>query len=505
MRFINILPLAVLGTAFVVPEERILAEIPIESRKKADSHEKKLPCPHHMLDNARGAWKASKNALNDALSFVEEKSSSVQSRFFEDGFDMESWLASGVEDDPHGPPHDHPPHHGPPGHGPPGHGPPGKKPHHDPPHHGPPHHGPPHHHKSNLTIYELISESKYTTKLAKIVDEDEDLVKLLNSTEANFTLFAPTDYAFDKIPEHAPKPDKEFIKKVILYHVSPGLYPAGRLLYSHTVPTLLNETLLGDNPQRLSARLGFRGVLINFYSKVVAVNIGASNGVIHGVDSLLIPPPKTLKIISLLPTEFSTLNLGLIKTGLLETLNSTAHEGGTFFAPSNFAFKKLGPRINGFLFSPIGEKYLKALLEYHVVSNQTLYSNTYYPPPSSESIDSLENNDVNVKSPGYIHLDLPTLLEDKNLAVDVARYGPFIEIKINGFTRVSVQDGIAKDGVIQAVSSVLIPPKSPGGSAGAKDLDFWNGEEMSVEEFKDRLGRFVEGEEQKEEDRKIDL
>ena len=104
-----------------------------------------------------------------------------------------------------------------------------------------------------------------------------------------------------------------------------------------------------------------------------------TNGVIHGVESILIPPPKTVDIISFLPGEFSTLELGLGKTGLITALNdTTSHVGGTLFAPSNFAFQKLGPRINGFLFSRYGQKYLKALLKYHVVANQTLYSDAYY-------------------------------------------------------------------------------------------------------------------------------
>ena len=110
-----------------------------------------------------------------------------------------------------------------------------------------------------------------------------------------------------------------------------------------------------------------------------------TNGVIHGVDSILVPPPNVVDIISFLPGEFSTLELGLTKTGLLEPLNDTStHVGGTVFAPSNFAFEKLGPRINGFLFSKFGLKYLKALLEYHVVANQTLYSDAYY---AAESVD----------------------------------------------------------------------------------------------------------------------
>jgi len=84
---------------------------------------------------------------------------------------MESWLRTEGDDfydsfdDPHhGPPHhDHPPHHGGPAH--------------------PPQHGEP-----NQTVYQLISESKYTTKLVKLINKYDDLVETLNSTKANYTV-----------------------------------------------------------------------------------------------------------------------------------------------------------------------------------------------------------------------------------------------------------------------------------------------------------------------------
>lgn len=56
-------------------------------------------------------------------------------------------------------------------------------------------------------------------------------------------------------------------------------------------------------------------------------------------------------------------------------------------------------------------------------------------------------------------------------------------MKINGFSNVAVQDGIAKDGVIHVVSSVLIPPKTPG---AFEDVEEWEGE-MEVEELRERL------------------
>ena len=180
----------------------------------------------------------------------------------------------------------------------------------------------------------------------------------------------------------------------------------------------------------------------------------------------------------MLPGEFSTLELGLTKTGLLPLLNDTSnHIGGTVFAPSNFAFLKLGPRINAFLFSSYGQKYLKALLKYHVVANQTLYSDAFY---------KAEGVDQSGIPKGLFHVDLPTILEGKSLSIDIGRFGRLISIKINGFAEVTIEDGIAKDGVIQVVSSVLIPPKNVGGV-----MQQWQGEELSEEELKDRLEPFV--------------
>lgn len=78
-------------------------------------------------------------------------------------------------------------------------------------------------------------------------------------------------------------------------------------------------------------------------------------------------------------------------------------------------------------------------------------------------------------------------MQGKSLAVDVARYGRLIEIKVNAFARVSIQDGIAADGVIQVVSDVLIPPKRID-----RMTRHWQGEELTVDDLKERLEPFVE-------------
>ncbi len=84
-------------------------------------------------------------------------------------------------------------------------------------------------------------------------------------------------------------------------------------------------------------------------------------------------------------------------------------------------------------------------------------------------------------------------MSDKSLSIDVARYGRYIEIKINGFSTVTIEDGIASDGVIHVVSNVLIPPK-----AVDRGVQHWDGGEMTVEEFKERLEPLINNEEPQE-------
>ena len=354
-----------------------------------------------------------------------------------------------------------------------------------------------HHHEPNQTIYQLIANSKYTTELAKLLDDYPDLVEKLNGTEANYTVFAPTNYAFEKIPEHAPKPSKEQLEKILTYHISSDFYPAGRVLVSKTIPTLLDSPNL-PGPQRLFTNIGLRGLTVDFYSRIIAINIFGTNGVIHGLDSILIPPPKVQKVITFFPGQFSTLELGLRKADLFDQLGAD-HVGGTFFAPSNFAFRKLGFRINAFLFSKYGEKYLKALLKYHIVPEKTLYSDAFYEPESS-SQNCMEHRKVTGHSgseddsssrppKGVYHYELPTLLEGKSLSADVARYGRFIEIRVNGFSTVDVPDGVAKDGVIQTISNVLVPPKQGHDHDGDDDDEDMSS--MTIEDLIERLEPYV--------------
>ena len=467
MRVLSLLPLAAIASAIVTPDDQILNSLSLEKQHDQDrtfvdpfsisdetwadvdeSVHKVIGCLKHKLDDTLDS------SLEVAVQVGQKLENAFAGQSWLDTADFETNLFDG-----------------------PGSGPPHQRPDATFPYQG--HHDLHHPHKPNMTVYQLIANSNYTTKLAKLINEYEDLVELLNGTTANFTVFAPTDKAFEKIPKHGPEPSKEFLKELLTYHVSPEFFPAGGVLVTRTIPTALEAKYIGDEPQRLSTQISLKGLTVNFYARIVAIDIFGTNGVIHGIDSILLPPPNVIDIISSLPGEFSTLELALLKTGLIEALNDTsAHVGGTFFAPANFAFEKLGPKINAFLFSKHGQKYLKALLLYHAAENFTLYSDAYY--IDNAGIES----GLNIPKSKF-HVDLPTGLADKSLSIDVLRYGRLITMRVNGFTNVAILDGIAADGVIQVVSDVIIPPKTPG-------MLGMSSKELTVEELKARLEPFVE-------------
>jgi len=98
-----------------------------------------------------------------------------------------------------------------------------------------------------------------------------------------FTVFAPTDDAFAKLPEGTIESllnDKETLKKILLYHVVSGE------VTSKEVVNLTNaETLSGKN---VNIKVNNETVMIND-AKVTSADVMASNGVIHVIDTVLIP------------------------------------------------------------------------------------------------------------------------------------------------------------------------------------------------------------------------
>ena len=103
-----------------------------------------------------------------------------------------------------------------------------------------------------------------------------------------FTVFAPTDAAFAKLPagtvESLLKPEnRDQLRRILTYHVVAGA------VGSKQVATMTTATAVSGDPIRIKA--GDGGVMIN-NAKVVTADVAASNGVIHVIDTVIMPSGK---------------------------------------------------------------------------------------------------------------------------------------------------------------------------------------------------------------------
>ena len=104
------------------------------------------------------------------------------------------------------------------------------------------------------------------------------------SGKGPFTVFAPTDAAFKKVPAstlEALQKDRAALRNVLLYHVAAGRYPAKRVVKQTSI-----ETLAGPRV-KVSTR---KGTVRVGGARVVQADVRTSNGVIHAINRVLIPP-----------------------------------------------------------------------------------------------------------------------------------------------------------------------------------------------------------------------
>jgi uncharacterized surface protein with fasciclin (FAS1) repeats len=103
-----------------------------------------------------------------------------------------------------------------------------------------------------------------------------------------FTVFAPTDAAFAKLPagtvETLLKPEnKDQLRRVLTYHVVPGKVEAAQVTKMNSAKAVSGDTIT------IAVKNG--KVMVN-NATVVTADVGASNGVIHVIDTVILPPQK---------------------------------------------------------------------------------------------------------------------------------------------------------------------------------------------------------------------
>ncbi len=265
------------------------------------------------------------------------------------------------------------------------------------------------------TVVDIILESDVHTTLALAVTE-AGLVETLEG-EGPFTVFAPTDAAFDALPDgvlDAVLADEELLTSILTYHVAAGAVLSSDLMDEQMITTV--------NGAEVMVTINDDGVFIND-AQVIVADLFADNGVVHVIDAILLPPPTTVVDVILGSDVHMTLAAAIDAAGLIETLQG---EGPfTVFAPTDEAFDALPDGTLDALLADIPA--LTAILTYHVVGGNVMSTD-------------LEG--------GFV-----ATLNGSDILVSITDDGIFI----NG-AQVILADIEADNGVVHVIDAVLLPP-----------------------------------------------
>ena len=213
----------------------------------------------------------------------------------------------------------------------------------------------------------------------------------------SFTVFAPTDLAFDQLPNGVlaslldPKNVKQ-LQAVLLYHVANGYIPSTDFGPRQEVTTLNDAQVTVVSNRTAPAPYGATQVFVN-QAIVQVPNVDCTNGIVHIINEVLIPPALLLELealggtktkaaadpavvspgapMNIVETAVGTRDLSILvklvtAAKLVDTL--TGNTSFTVFAPTDLAFDKIPANTLAKLLLPENIKQLQAILLYHVVS-----------------------------------------------------------------------------------------------------------------------------------------
>lgn len=243
-----------------------------------------------------------------------------------------------------------------------------------------------------------------------------DLVNTLDG-EGSFTVFAPDNNAFSALFSELGVTGiqdipAETLKPILLYHV------LGETMSSGMISDGYYSSLSPAQGRTVSMYISTdMGVSINGSANVSSADIEASNGVIHAIDAVILPP--TVVDLAVQNGSFETLVSAVVGAGLAETLSDAS---GTFtvFAPTDEAFGAL----QGDLPSD-----LTPILLYHVLGS----------PVYSDQISSGIVSSLNASDP--------------EIVVEVSDMG----VMLNGSAKVVATDIVGTNGVIHVIDQVILP------------------------------------------------
>jgi len=235
-------------------------------------------------------------------------------------------------------------------------------------------------------IGEIQSKPSLST-LFTALEKYPDLTSTLTSP-GTFTVFAPTNQAFDDFLTKIGQTDvneisEDVLKNVLQYH----------MVVTATLSTgqLVNGNLKSANNEDIAVAVS-ADVKLNGVVNIVMPNIEATNGVVHIIDAVLIPPSvlpvfSTIVAIPYFDRDFTTLMAAINAADptILTTLLGNGPSGKklTIFAPTNDAFVAAG------ITTLPDQASLNAMLKYHVIDDEILTDEL---PTGSTTIPTLDGN-----------------------------------------------------------------------------------------------------------------
>lgn len=271
--------------------------------------------------------------------------------------------------------------------------------------------------------------------ITKVTEDPElaDLVSVLSDEDEDFTVFAPTDAAFNNLLDFLGASslddmDAALLQDVLLYHVVSGDRVFSTDLESGELETALADQLLVLDAGELS--LADAGTLADANIQTAAVNIQGTNGVIHAIDKVLLPARSIMDLVNF-NAEFSTLKAALETAELTETLADLEKEY-TVFAPTNDAFADYLALANISAADLLASPALSDILLYHVVSG-SVFS------------DELSNGFVTTVNGQAVEIDLSSGVAVRDVSAATTD------------ASVAIADLAAGNGVVHIIDQVLIP------------------------------------------------
>lgn len=254
-----------------------------------------------------------------------------------------------------------------------------------------------------LNIVEVATAAGGFEILLELLSE-ADLDGALTDADKSFTVFAPTDAAFHKLgvfPLAFLLGNPAILADTLLYHV----YADSVVLADGAISVAASDQSILEMANATAEKSGGRtalslsdtGLTVNLAS-VTSANVMASNGVIHVIDNVMLPPPSkgdvTTNIIdtAVAAGNFTFFVTALEMAGLVDAL-SDPDSNFTVFAPTNAAFHLLGDdALNALL---ADTEALTTLLTNHVIAGSTVDAVTAY-SLNGTMLETLSGNTVEV-------------------------------------------------------------------------------------------------------------